>query len=297
MPFVWIQQWFALPVVVEGQMGDLPPDSQSQTMDYTAAGLPREDQHEQLPSSSPYKPQDNNTPFYSQLSSIPHGQHPPDQRPPTQSAPFYAPQHEPSSFKMGAMAGALPGYSSDAQHQASPSVPRSLSGASTSALVYQLGQSLQMPAHASNAMPIHPSYSTNYGASPYQQGYMQSQNTQGGIYPAYNPNPSRAQGVPPIQNTYQSYVQPSQYMYYPAPYAAHGQYSASYVAQGAQAQAGFGRRPSLVTAPLGVPGQSVEVTPLESNFPGARMMQGDPAAFGAPFYQGPGEFFNGALLS
>ncbi|KAJ4983842.1 hypothetical protein SVAN01_10646 [Stagonosporopsis vannaccii] len=288
MSFVWIQQWFALPLIVEGQMGDLPPDSRSQTMVPTAAGLPHDDQHAQLPPSSPYNTQDSNTPFYSQLSSISQGQHRPDHHPPAQPTTYYASQHDSAAFKMGAMAGALPDHSSDMQHQASQSVPRSLSGASTSALVYQLGQSLQMPAHASGGMQLHPSYGTNYGASPYQQAYIQPQTSQGGIYPPYNPNQPRAQGVTPMQTHYQPYAQPSQYMYYPAPYGAHGQYPVSYAAQGVQAQTGFGRRPSLVTVPPGVSGTNVEVPSHEGSFTAARMTQGDPNTFVTPFYQGPG---------
>ncbi|KAF2630806.1 hypothetical protein BU25DRAFT_455872 [Macroventuria anomochaeta] len=290
MSFVWVQQWFALPIVVEGQMGDLPPDSRSRTMDFTAAGLARDDQHVPLLSSSPYKAQDNNTPFYSQLSSIPQGQHRPDHPSSAQATPYYSSQqHEASAFKMGAMAGALPDYGSDTHHQSSQSVPRSLSGASTSALVYQLGQNLQIPTYASGNMPVHPSYNSGYATSPYQQGYMPSQSTQSGVYPTYNPNQSRIQGVAPMQNPYQQYPQSSQYMYYPAPYGAQGQYPAGYAAQGVQSQTMFGRRPSLVTAPTGVPSQNVELSPHEGSYTGARMVHGDPpAAFGAPFYQGPG---------
>jgi hypothetical protein len=285
MSFVWVQQWFALPIVIEGQMGDLPPDSRSHTMEFNAAGL-RDDQHAPL-ASSPYKAQDNNTPFYSQLSSIQQGQHRPEHRSPVQQNPYYASQqHDASAFKMGAMAGALPDYGSDPHHQASQSIPRSLSGASTSALVYQLGQSLQMPAHASGSMPVHASYGSGYATSPYQQGYMSQQSAQSSVYPTYNPNQSRVQGVAPMQNPYQPYPQPSQYMYYPAPYTAQGQYPSGFAAQGVQNQTMYGRRPSLVTAPIGIPGQGVELSPHEGSFAGAPV--GTVTAFGGPFYQGPG---------
>lgn len=295
MSFVWVQQWFALPIVVEGQMGDLTPDPRSHTMDFTAAGLVREDQHAPLPSSSPYKAQDNNTPFYSQLSSIPQGQARSDHRSPAQPTSYYPPsqQHETSAFKMGAMAGALPDYGSEItslHHQASQSIPRSLSGASTSALVYQLGQNMQMPAHAPGNMPVHPSYGSGYATSPYQQGFIPPQ--QNGVYPTYNHTQSRLQGVSPMQNPYQQYPQTPQYMYYPAPYGAQGQFSTGYLAQGVQSQAIYGRRASLVTAPIGIPGQNVELSPHEGSYTGARMAHGDPAAnaaaFGASFYQGLG---------
>jgi len=287
MSFVWVQQWFALPVVIEGQMGDLPPDLRSHTMDFNAAGL-REDQHAPLP-SSPYKAQDNNTPFYSQLSSIQQGQPRTEHRSPAQQNPYYpSQQHDASAFKMGAMAGALPDYGSDTHQQASQSIPRSLSGASTSALVYQLGQNLQMPAHASGNIPVHASYGTGYATSPYQQGYMPQQSAQDAVYPMYNPTHSRVQGVAPMQNPYQSYPQPSQYMYYPAPYAAQGQYPSGFAAQGIQNQAMYGRRASQVTAPNGIPSQGVELSPLEGSFAGAPV--GTAAAFGAPFYQGIGTY-------
>lgn len=285
MSFVWVQQWFALPVVIEGQMGDLPPDSRSHAMDFNAAGL-RDDQHAPL-ASSPYKAQDNNTPFYSQLSSIQQGQHRPEHRSPAQQNPHYpSQQHDASAFKMGAMAGALPDYGSDTHPHASQAIPRSLSGASTSALVYQLGQNLQMPAHASGNMPMHASYGSAYATNPYQQGYIFQQSAQNAVYPTYNPTQSRVQGVAPMQNPYQTYPQPSQYMYYPAPYAAQGQYPSGFAAQGVQSQTMYGRRASMVTAPVGIPGQGVELSPLESSFVGAPV--GSAAAFGAPFYQGPG---------
>ncbi|KAJ4312707.1 hypothetical protein N0V94_007308 [Neodidymelliopsis sp. IMI 364377] len=195
---------------------------------------------------------------------------------------------------MGTMAGALPDYSPDTaslHHQTSQSIPRSLSGASTSALVYQLGQNLQMPTHPTGNLPVHPTYGSGYAANPYQQGFLPSQNVSGGVYPAYNPNQSR--GVNQMQNAYQQYSQASQYMYYPSPYGNQGQYPAGYVAPGVQGQAIFGRRASLVTAPMGIPGQNVELSPHEGSYTGARMIHGDPAAnaatFGASFYQNPGK--------
>ncbi|KAJ4408062.1 hypothetical protein N0V91_003410 [Didymella pomorum] len=253
-------------------------------MDFNAAGL-REDQHAPL-ASSPYMAQDNNTPFYSQLSSIQQGQQRTEHRSPAQQTPYYPSQQpDASAFKMGAMAGALPDYGSDTHQQASQSIPRSLSGASTSALVYQLGQNLQMPTHASGNMPVQASYGTGYAMSPYQQGYMPQQSAQNAVYPMYNPTQTRVQGVAPMQNPYQSYPQPSQYMYYPAPYAAQGQYPSGFSAQGMQNQAMYGRRASLVTAPSGIPGQGVELSSLEGSFAGASVST---SAFGAPFYQGPG---------
>ncbi|KZM23055.1 nucleic acid binding [Ascochyta rabiei] len=292
MSFVWVQQWVALPVVVEREMGDIPSESRSHPMDFTAAGLARDDQHAPIPSSSPYKTHDNNAPFYSQLSSIPQAQHRPDHRSSAQTTQYYpSQQHEPSTFRMGAMVGALPEYSSETASFQQQSVPRSLSGASTSALVYQLGQSLQMPAHTSGSMSVHPSYGSGYATSPYQQSYMPPQNAQSGIYPTYNTAQSQVQGVNPMHNPYQQYPQTSQYMYYPTPYGAQGHFSVGYAVQGVQGQAMFGRRASLVTAPIGNPSQNAELSPHDASYTGARMVHGDPptnaVAFGAPFYPGP----------
>lgn len=274
-------------------MGDLPPDSRSHNMNPIAAGPALDDQITPLPSSSPHKSSDSSTPFYSQLSTIPQEHHRPDHRLPVENAHYYASQQESSPFKMGAIVGALPDYTSDVQHQTSQSIPRSLSGASTTALVYQLGQNLQMTPHIQGNISAHPSFGSGYGASPYHQGYMPHQSAQNGAYPIYNQNQHRFQGAIPIQNPYQPYQQPSQYMYYPAPFGAQGQYPGGYAVQGTQGQSMFGRRPSLVAASMGIPGQTMEMPHPEGNVPAARAMPGDSmsnaAAFGAPPYQGSGK--------
>lgn len=303
MSFVWIQQWVALPIVAKGPMVGLPPNPWPHTMGFTVAGLARDNQHAPPPSSSPYKAREDSTPFYSALSSTSQRQHRPDPRSSTQPIPHcLSQQHEPSAFKMGSMADALPDYGSDTaspNHQASLSIPRSLSGALTYALVYQFGPSSQISAYASGNMPIHSSYGSGYAMSSGQQGFMPLPDAQTGGYHAYNPTQSRHEGVDLMQNPIQQYPQTSQYMYYWTPYPAGGQYSAGYAAQDVQGQAMFGRRASLVAAPIGIPSQSVEHSPHESSYTGARMVQGslrgDPAAnsaaFGASLYQALGMCF------
>ena len=241
-------------------------------------------------------------PFHSQLSSISHEQHRSDLRSSAQPMPYYpSQQHENSAFKMSAIAGALPSYSQDigsSRNQATQAIPRSLPGASSSALVYQLGQGMQMPTHASNNVPVHPSYGSGYTLNAYQQGYMVPQNEQSGVYSAYNPNQSQIHNVNPLQTPYQPYPQNLQYMYYPSPYGAQGQYPTGYTGQGVQGQAMFGSRASMA-APVGIHGQNGEPS-HEGSYTGARMVQGDStantAAFGAPFYQIPGMHFCKATL-
>lgn len=284
-------------------MGDLPPNSRSHTVEFTATGPVRDDQHAPLPPSSAYTVQENNTPFHSQLSSISHEQHRSDLRSSAQSMPYYpSQQHEHPAFKMSAIAGALPDYSSDtgpSHNQATQTISRSLSSASPSALVYQPGQGLQMPTYASTNMPVHLSYGSGYTLNAYQQGYMPPQNVQSGIYSAHNLNQSQIRNLNPLQNPYQQYPQNLQYMYYPSPYGAQGQYSTGYTGQGVQGQAMFGRRASTA-APVVIPEQNGEPSSNEGGYTGARTIQGDlaanTAAFGTPFYQIPGTHFHMEIL-
>ncbi len=165
-------------------------------------------------------------PFYSQYSSIP----PPQQRmdvlrPSGQQAPdaygtVQGQDHALAPFSMDAMAGALPDYTAGAMNpaMAQPSqhhAQQGLSGASTSALVYQLQQNLQYP--------VPPAA---YGAqAPYGPGMVQSQH-QAAFGPgqpvpmsAYtmNPNQRRSAGPSPTQQQYPSFVQQSQQFYYYPP--------------------------------------------------------------------------------
>lgn len=243
MAFLWVQQWVALPVIHEGQMGDIPPGSRPQALDNAATGFARGGhQNQPLSSPSPYKPLDNSAPFHSQLSSLPQNQLRPDFRP---SAQYMPQEHGPSPLNMGSMAGALPDYSSMEDGQ--QALPRSLSGASTSAVVYQLSQNLQAPAHAPGNMPNHSAYGLGYGGNPYSQNqaYVASPgNPQQGPY-QYAPMQSRMHMGPSMQPPYHSYPHAPQYMYYPTPYGSQAQFTPSFPAQGGQTQAGYDRRGSM----------------------------------------------------
>jgi hypothetical protein len=269
-----------LPVVLEAQMGDLPPDSRSQPGDLVA-GPAHTDQHDSLP-----KALDSNAPFYSQLSSISHEQTHSEQRPPTYVPQYYpAQQHGTSAFAMGSMAGALPEHPSDGasvNHPASQYTPRSAAGASTSTLVYQLGQNLQMSAHPPGSVAAHASYRPNFGVNMYTPGFVPSPNAQHSVFSPYPSNQARLPGGPLMHNLYQQY-QPSQYMYYPIHYAPQGQHSAvGYVPQTPQGPTIYGRRDSSSAVAYGMPGQNM-VPHYEGNCAGVRTEPADPVSMGATF--------------
>ena len=261
-------------------MGDLPPDSRSQTGDSTAGLAHAEHQHGSLPMAP-----DSNTPFYSQLSSIPHEHIHPEHRPLTYSPQYYpAQQHGASAFAMGSMAGALPECSSDAtsvNHQASQFVPRSVSGASTSALAYHLGQNLQMPTHPQGAMATHATYRPNYGVNMYTPGFLPSPTTQHGVFSPYPSNQVRLPGGILMHNPYQQY-QPSQYLYYPMHYAPQGHAALGYIPQNPQGQT-YGRSESSNTASYGMPVQKMALPHYEGSYAGVRTEAADPALMGTTF--------------
>ena len=277
-------------------MGDLPPGSRPPALDNATTGLARDGNPS---ASSPYKSPDNNAPFYSQLSAISQGQLRPDFRSPTHpTAQYQSQEHSMSSMNMGAMAGALPEYGSFDEASVIPqSIPRSLSGASTSAVAYQLGQNLQqMPAHASSNLSPHPSYGPGFAPSPYQQSFMPSQGSQHGAYPPFGANQTRLNSATSMQTPYQNYPQASQYMYY-SPYSAQGQFVPGFAAQAAQGHGMYGRRPSLTNTSVGIMGPGTEFSHIEGSFPGARAVPGNPQGevgsfgsnYGVPFVQATGK--------
>jgi hypothetical protein len=302
MAFVWVQQWVALPVIYEGPMGDAPPQSRPQALDSAATGFARDgNQSLSASGSAPYKAAENTTPFYSQLSSIPQNQLRSDYRSSAQSSTQYAPQeHGASTFNMASMTGALPEYGSTDDGSGNPqthqSIPRSLSGASTSAVVYQLGQNLQMPAHVPGNLPSQTSYGTAFTGGQYQQPFMAPHGAQHGAYPTFAANQSRMPSGNSMQTPYQNYPQASPYMYYPAPYANPGQYSAGYLAQSAQGQGNFERNSSMTSQQVGLQGQQMSIQSHEGAFAGARpgpgALQSDQnaiaSAFGIPIMQPQG---------
>jgi hypothetical protein len=298
MAFFWVQQWVALPIIYEGTMGDIPPNSRPQALDSSAATGFARDGNPSLPASnvSPYKTPDNNTPFYSQLSAIPQNHLRPDHRSPAHATTHFPPQeHGTSPLNMGPMAGALPEYgtmdNASATAHGSQSTPRSLPGASASTVAYQLGQNLQMPGQASGNISGHHQYGAAYAAGPYQQqAYLQ------GAQQGYSPFVGNQSRMPTtgLQTGYQNFPGPSQYMYYSAPYGHQAQYNSGFTAQG---QAMYERRGSMAGA-LGLnSAHNVDYQHHDGSFSSARMgvggMQGEQStmgsAFSPPFARVPGK--------
>ena len=294
MAFVWVQQWIALPVVVEEQMGDMPQPSGAQPLDITATGLAQDEHQGHLNPALNSKSPSSNTPFYSQLSAIPQAQLRPDLRSPAHpQSPHYPGQdHGHSSMNMGAMAGALPDYTSINAAQGNPSMQqhdqRQLSGASTSALVYQLQQNLQVAGPGSAPPPN--LYSPGYNPGQFQQNFVPSQGSQHHNFAQFGAGQQRVPSQGPMPTPYQTFPQQSQFLYYPGPYGPQAQYPQGYPAQTNQAHTLYGRR------------QSGEMSQQEGGFSGSRMphsnIPGDlgpmPSTFGAPFVQAPGELVDTA---
>jgi hypothetical protein len=254
MAFFWVQQWVALPIIVEEPMGDAPQD--------TGGGQPRRPSHESgygesqnlghKPSVSPgqasvtSRTSNSGAPFYSQYSTLP-GQ---PQR--TDSGPSHQPHHlytggsgqnQPGhAYNMGAMAGALPDYGPHApgnmQNQASQSGGQRISGASTPAVVYQLQQNLQYP-HQGSVQYMNP---PQYGgfAPPQFQGFAHSQSPQSGPYQQYGHSQQR---MGPIPHQFAQFPQASpQYYYFPGAMGAPAQQMGGYPNQAAGFQAPYPSR-------------------------------------------------------
>lgn len=249
MSFFWVQQWVALPVLYEQPMGDLPASSRPQAGENASAGALHEG-NMAASTSVPFKSIDNDTPFHSQLSGLPQTQHRQDNRSTSYlGTPYQFPEQSNSPLNMSAMAGALPDYGMSDEtslnnNLQSPS--RALSGASPSAVAYQLGQNLQISGHAPGPVSTNLPYGAGFPASSFQQNYMPPQGIQHSNYATFANNGPRLGGTVPVQNPYQNYLPPSQYLYYPAPYGAHNQFNPGFVSQNTQnqAQALHGRRPA-----------------------------------------------------
>ncbi|KAF2474816.1 uncharacterized protein BDR25DRAFT_280389 [Lindgomyces ingoldianus] len=281
MAFVWVQQWIALPVVYEDQMGDLPSGSVSLPLDTTAASLAH-DEHQYLTSASAptLRSPSDNAPFYSQLSSITQGQVPPDLRSPAHLGnPQYLMQNQDTSpLNMGSMMSGLPGYPSmESVHdnpQTHQQIPRSLSGASSSTLVYQLQQNTQMPNHGSGSVLVHSSYGPGFGQSQFQQNFVPAQAPQHATYAPFHGNQQRLGSSNPIQTPYQNFHPPSPYLYYPTSYGPQGQFPQGFPAQGGQSQAMFGRRLSLPSSQVPPMGQNLDPSQHECGYFGTNRMTG-----------------------
>lgn len=276
MAYIWVQQWVALPVVHEGQMGDLPPGSRPQGLDITATGFARDgNQGLALSSLSPLKSPDNNAPFYSQLSALPQQPPRPDFRSSANPSTQYTSQeHGASLLNMASMVGALPDYGSvedTSLNLTQHSVPRSLAGTSTSAMTYQSGQSILTTAHATGGLPGQSSYGAGYATGSYPQAFVPSQVSQHAVYPHYANQP-RMPGGSSMHVPYQNYQQASQYMYYAAPYGAQGQFAHGFPAQSAQGQGVYDKRGSATGV---LTGQQEETLHSNSAFAGPRIGGGN----------------------
>jgi hypothetical protein len=236
--------------------------------------------HEQ----SSVAPPSSNTPFYSQLSSIPQSQLRRDLRSPAlPSSPHYPQDHGATSLNMGAMAGSLPEYPSIEGTQ-SQHAQRQLSGASTSALVYQLQQNLQVHGPASNTLPVNSVYAPSFGSGQFQPNYMPTQASSHTNYNGFLSNQQRGPGSNPMQAPYPNYSQQSPYLYYPAPYGTQ-HFVPGFSGQNAQTQALYGRRPSLTSSHVPQPGQSMDMSSHDGMFSAGHhtssgAVQGDPASMG-----------------
>ena len=230
------------------------------------------------PRSSEY-PQDNvpqstGQPFFSQYSSIPHvqqaiqGPRPGNQ--PNLAAMNVNPRHD-SSFSMAGMTEALPGHSGGLQGQGMQQRPLQtsqppLSGASTSALVYQLQQISQYPGQAASAYSGQLGVNTAYVPSAFPNVYSQ-----------------RSPGRSPTQQSYPQVSSQNQpYYYYPNQYGQTNP-SPTYVAHPSQMTSpydrsfsapqgsGFGQHHPYVLQqqarmgpPTGIPGMGPQISPAGS---------------------------------
>lgn len=215
MAFVWVPQWFALPVVVEDPMGDASNES----------GFPPSDpatHHGNTDSRPPVSASSFQSPYSNRSLEV--------QRP-SQQHLMYAynmhgqHQHQPSApspFNMGAINAALPDYTSSAAVQ---SPQRPISGASTSAVVYQLQQISQYP-QAAMGFASQSAYGPAYANSHFSPAY-----------PSFAAGQQRAMAPPQMHQSFVHYPQTQPYMYYPALYPGQPPMNQPPVAYGANPEA------------------------------------------------------------
>jgi hypothetical protein len=249
MAYVWVQQWVALPVIVEEQqMGDGQPDagigptSRLSAEDESHLSATQFQQGSQIQPRTP----GTNAPFHTQFTSL--------QSFPQRVEPSRLPSHQgfgsmnpqpgqqqqTSPFNMNAIAGALPDYGSGASNPAFQSAQqqqpqRRLSGASTPAVVYQLQQSLQYSQGAPGL--TNPNTFGNFPQSQYGATFGQPSGNQQQSFGAYG---SAQQRLPGMQQPLPSYPQISPQHYY----MAQGQQLSNYPGQGAPFPGSYGARPA-----------------------------------------------------
>ncbi|KAF1998063.1 hypothetical protein P154DRAFT_536697 [Amniculicola lignicola CBS 123094] len=277
MAFVWVQQWFPLPIIFEGQMGDLPPGSVPLAMDAPGAGLPH-DETQHFNSPPAFKQPGQNAAFYAQLSSIPQStRH--NLRSPTNPTNHHHPVQDlgPTPLNMGPISAALPEYGNMDGTQSTPQAhlqsQRPLSDTSPSILVYQYQHNLH--GHSPNSLTAHSPYGPAYGAGQYPQNFGPVHGSQNINYGPFNGTQQRLPGPTPMQSSYQGYQQASQYLYYPPHYAPQGQYPPGFPNHTAQPIGMYGRRPSLPSAQMPLMGQNIDVPRQDSAYsPANRMFPG-----------------------
>jgi hypothetical protein len=292
MAFVWMQQWIALPIIVEEQMGDIPTDTGFQPLEPSRTDTSQDEIRTLAkvapggannPSPSELRSPSNNAPFYSQLSSIPQPQ--PRLAIPRasnqQGNTFYdvSPGQElsTSSFNTGAVIGALSDYPSVVSGESIPQAHKqgsgALSGASTSALIYQPQQIFHFRRHSPSSYQGQSPYSPTSGQGQYPTNFVTSQSAQQTAYQQFNPNQRRSASPSPLQPLYPSFQQqPSQYLYYTSPYSPQVQFTQNFPAQVPQQPTPYNRRSSLPSAQVPVIAQSTEPTTLSRSYPSANRL-------------------------
>lgn len=285
MAFVWVQQWVALPVIVEEQMGDgqtgtgFPQSGQSRT------GVPQEDGYSSirpgLGSTQDHSASEGApVPFHSQFSSIPQ-QFTDGLRMSSTRSPYNTTattESSGSSFNMSALGGALSDYPTGSAAQTLPqslSAQRGISGASTSALVYQLRQNLQYGNSPGGNFPSQQASNSAFGQTQYPSLYIPNQGGQQSGFGGFAQPQQRSAGPSPHQQSFPSYPQHAQqYMYYPQPYGSHGHTPQAFAGQ--VPPGSFNRRSSLPSAP----GQGYDPMSQIGNLPGLGRAVGDTNSLG-----------------
>ncbi|OCK95465.1 uncharacterized protein K441DRAFT_658912 [Cenococcum geophilum 1.58] len=273
-------------------MGDIPTDTGFQPLESSSTDTSQDEIRTSAkvapggannPSPSELRSPSNNAPFYSQFSSIPQPQ--PRLAIPRasnqQGNTFYdvSPGQElsTSSFNMGAVIGALPEYPSVVSGESIPQAhkqdSRALSGASTSALVYQLQQISQFPGHSQGSYQGQSPYSPTSRQGQYPTNFVASQSAQQTAYQQFNPNQQRSASPNPLQPLYPSFQQqPLQYLYYTSPCGPQIQFTQNFPAQVPQQPTLYNRRASLPSAQVPVIAQSTEPTTLSGSYPSANRL-------------------------
>lgn len=219
MAYFWVQQWVALPVIVEEYMGDTTQDgghaapiSYHQQFAYDESSYHSHGKPDGSfqPSPGISRPSSGQPPFFAQYNTIPSQQQRSDSSRYQQQQGYAAGgnhNQQGISFNMGGMAGALPDYTAQTIPNSGPQHPSQRQpGASTPAVVYQMQQNLQYPHQAAANYGGH----ANYGAYCQAQyaGYGQAPSPQSAGYPQFHgqqrstPGPQQYGQYPPVSPQY-----------------------------------------------------------------------------------------------